>query len=105
MWLLADTYECKNPEFMPIGPRQRLSQIFVDPILSIESESIKRVSSTKTLGVAVDECTAWKDHFDEVAKKAAKGKEYYVHRKVFVTKILKNHLKGFRFATFTIVRW
>ena len=36
---------------MLIGSRQRLSQIISDPILSIGSESIKRVSSTKTLGV------------------------------------------------------
>ena len=58
---------------MLIGSRQRLSQIISDPILSIGSESIKRVSSTKTLGVMVDECITWKDHIDEVAKKAAKG--------------------------------
>ena len=59
----------KKPEFMLIGSRQRLSQIISDPILSTESESIKRVSSTKTLGVMVDECITWKDHIDEVAKK------------------------------------
>ena len=58
---------------MLIGSRQRLSQIISDPILSIGSESIKRVSSIKTLGVMVDECITWKDHIDEVAKKAAKG--------------------------------
>ncbi|CAB4014944.1 Hypothetical predicted protein, partial [Paramuricea clavata] len=38
------------------------------------SESIKRVvSSTKTLGVIVDESITWKDHIDKVAKKASKG--------------------------------
>ena len=58
---------------MLIGSRQRLSQIIFDPILSIGSESIKRVSSNKTLGVIVDECITWKDHIDEVAKKDAKG--------------------------------
>ena len=75
MWLLANklTLNEKNPEFMLIGSRQRLSQIISDPILLIGSESIKRVSSTKTLGVMVDECITWKDHIDEVAKKAAKG--------------------------------
>ena len=35
--------------------------------------SLKRVLSTKTLGVVVDECITWKDHIDKVAKKAAKG--------------------------------
>ena len=75
MWLLANklTLNAKKTEFMLIGSRQRLSQIIADPILSIGSESIKRVSSTKTLGVTVDECITWKDHIDEVAKKAAKG--------------------------------
>ena len=74
-WLLANklTLNAKKPEFMLIGSRQRLSQIISDPILSIGSESIKRVSSTKTLGVMVDECITWKNHIDEVAKKAAKG--------------------------------
>ena len=37
------------------------------------SEGIKRVSSTKTLGVVVDEGITWSDHVDKVAKKAAKG--------------------------------
>jgi hypothetical protein len=37
------------------------------------SEGIKRVLSTKTLGVVVDECITWKDNIDKVAKKAAKG--------------------------------
>ena len=75
MWLLANklTLNAKKTELMLIGSRQRLSQIIADPILSIGSESIKRVSSTKTLGVVVDECITWKDHIDKVAKKAAKG--------------------------------
>jgi hypothetical protein len=37
------------------------------------SEGIKRVLSTKTLGMVVDKCITWKDHIDKVAKKAAKG--------------------------------
>ena len=75
MWLLANklTLNAKKTEFMLIGSRQRLSQIISDPTLSIGSEAIKRVSSTKTLGVMVDECITWNDHIDKVAKKAAKG--------------------------------
>ena len=42
---------------MLIGSRQRLSQTISDPILLIGSEGIKRVSSTKTLGVMVDEAS------------------------------------------------
>ena len=58
---------------MLIGSRQRLSQVSADPILSMGSEDIKCVSSTKTLGVVVDECITWRDHVDKVAKKTAKG--------------------------------
>ena len=36
---------------MLIGSRQRLSQVITDPQLQIRSEKIKRVSTTKTLGV------------------------------------------------------
>ena len=74
-WLLTNKliFNVKKTEYMLIGSRQRLSQIDTEPIWSIESESIKRVSSTKTLGVIVDECITWKDHIDKVAKKASKG--------------------------------
>ena len=58
---------------MLIGSRQRLSQVSADPIFSMGSEGIKRVPSTKTLGVIVDECITWRDHVDKVGKKAAKG--------------------------------
>ena len=89
MWLLANklTLNAKKPELMLIGSRQRLSQIIADPILSIGSESIKRVSSTKTLGVVVDECITWKDHIHKVAKKAAKGIGILRRSKGFLTKI------------------
>ena len=74
-WLLANklTLNIKKTEYVLIGSRQRLSQASADPILSMGSEGIKRVSSTITLGVVVDECITWSDHVDKVAKKAAKG--------------------------------
>ena len=58
---------------MLIGWRQKLSRVKVDPDLHIGSESIGRVSFTKTLGVLVDENITWRSHIDYVAKKAAKG--------------------------------
>ena len=56
-WLLANklTLNVKKTEYMIIGSRQKLSQIINEPVLSIGSESVSRVSSTKTLGVIVDE--------------------------------------------------
>jgi hypothetical protein len=75
MWLLANklTLNVDKTEYVLIGSRQRLTQICSDPILSMGSEGIKRVLSTKTLGVVVDECITWKDHIKKVGKKAAKG--------------------------------
>ncbi len=75
MWLLANklTLNVNKTDYMLIGSRQRQSQINTELTLSIGSESIKRVSTTKTLGVIVDECITWKDHIDKVAKKASKG--------------------------------
>ena len=58
---------------MLIGSRQKLSQVKIDPDLHIGSEGISRVSSTKTLGVLVDENITWRNHIDYVAKKASKG--------------------------------
>ena len=102
-WLLANNFKRKKKtEFMLIGSRQRLSQIISDPILSIGSESIKRVSSTtKTLGVMVYECIIWKDHIDEVAKKAAKGIGILHRSKGFLDKdTLKTVYSAFLFPHF-----
>ena len=74
-WLLANKLILKvsKTEYMLIGSKQKLSQVTIDPALSIDSDSINRFSSTKTLGVIVDECITWRDHIDQVAKKASKG--------------------------------
>ena len=58
---------------MIIGSRQKLSQVVNEPVLTIDSESISRVSSTKTLGVIVDERITWREQLiDQVPKKASK---------------------------------
>ena len=74
-WLLTNklTLNVKKTEYMLIGSRQKLSQVKIDPHLHIGSEGIGRVSSTKTLGVLVDENITWRNHIDYVAKKASKG--------------------------------
>ena len=58
---------------MIIGSRQKLSQVVNESVLTIDSESISRVSSTKTLGVIVDERITWRDQTVQVPKKASKG--------------------------------
>ena len=56
-WLLTNklTLNVKKIEYMLIGWRQKLCQVKIDPGLHTGSASIGRVSSTKTLGVLVDE--------------------------------------------------
>ena len=49
-----------------------MSQVKIDPDLHIGSESIGRVSSTKTLGVLINENITWHNYIDYVAKKSAK---------------------------------
>ena len=85
---------------MQIGSRQRLSQVSADPILSMGSEGIKRVLSTKTLGVVVDECITWSDHVDKLAKKLQKGLECYVGQNIYLTEI---RLKPFLMPLFYLI--
>lgn len=53
---------------MLIGSRQRLSTS-----LSIDDKSIKRISSTKSLGVHIDENLPWDVHIETIGKKIASG--------------------------------
>ena len=65
---------------MLIGSRQRLSQIISDPILTIESQSLKRVSSTKTLGVVANDASSGKTS----GKESCKG-----NRNIILSNIMK----------------
>ena len=54
----------------------------------------------------VDECITWKDHIDEVAKKAAKGIGILRSPKVYMTKILLRPCIALLFCRIlTIVHW
>ena len=62
----------RKTEYMIIGSRQKFSQIINEPVLSIGSESVSRVSSTKTLGVIVDERFTLRIQIDQVQRKPQK---------------------------------
>ena len=102
-WLLVNklTLNVKKTEYMLIGSRQKLSQVKIDPDLHIGSESIGRVSSTKTLGVLVDENITWRNrnHIDYVAKKAAKGIDLLRRSKDLLERFTYNTLKTIYNAT------
>ncbi|RUA05977.1 MAG: hypothetical protein DSY43_03215, partial [Gammaproteobacteria bacterium] len=60
-WLNANklTLNTSKTEFMLIGSRQRLMTVETVPSLTINGASIKQVSSTKSLGVLIDESLSW----------------------------------------------
>lgn len=58
---------------MLIGSRQRLSTYEKSPSLSIDDKSIKRISSTKSLGVHIDENLPWDVHIETIGKKIQSG--------------------------------
>ena len=74
-WLVANklTLNASKTEFMLIGSRQRLSTFDKSPSLSIDDKSIKQVSSTKSLGVHIDENLSWNVHIESIAKKIVSG--------------------------------
>jgi len=63
----------ESADFMLIGSRQRLSTYDKSPSLSIDDKSIKRVSSTNTLGVHIDQNLSSNVHIETIAKKIASG--------------------------------
>ena len=67
------TLNATKTEFMLIGSRQTLSTLPDTLELSINNESINRVSSVKSLGVFIDENLTWQTHIDKLSKKIASG--------------------------------
>ena len=56
-------------EFMLVGSRQRVATLTQELDLSINGISLKRVNSSKCLGVEIDEFLTWDAHFASVSKK------------------------------------
>ena len=58
---------------MLIGSRQKLSTLSESLELSIDNIPIKQVSTTKSLGILIDNNMAWHSHIDKLSKKIASG--------------------------------
>ena len=56
---------------MLIGSRQKLSTLSESLELSIDNIPIKQVSTTKSLGILIDNNMAWHSHIDNLSKKIA----------------------------------
>ena len=76
-WLKANKLNLNvaKTEFMIMGSRQRLNaRADGRPInLNIEGKNIKRVDTSKSLGVFIDKNLSWEKHINEISKKISSG--------------------------------
>jgi hypothetical protein len=74
-WLLGNklTLNKDNTEYMIIGSRQRISNLVTDPKIELGESVIKRVHTSKTLGVIIDEHLLWNHQIQNTVTKASKG--------------------------------
>ena len=74
-WLVANrlTLNVLKREFMLVGSRQRVATLTQELDLSINGISLKRVNSSKCLGVEIDEFLTWDAHISSVSKKVSSG--------------------------------
>ena len=65
------TLNKSKTEFMLIGSRQRLNTCNRLPSFTIDSNSIKQVEFTKSLGVYIDQTLTWIVHIEHISKNIA----------------------------------
>ena len=72
-WLIANrlTLNVLKTEFMLVGSRQRVAILTQELDLSINGILLKRVNSSKCLGVEIDEFLTWDVHIASVSKKVS----------------------------------
>ena len=70
-WLLCNklTLNTTKTEFMLIGSRQKLSILSESLELLIDNVPIKQVSTTKSLGILIDDNMAWHSHMTHYPKR------------------------------------
>ena len=57
---------------MIIGSKKRLSQVTADPAINVGNLEIKRVKTTKSLGLMIESLT-WTAQFEHISKKVTSG--------------------------------
>ncbi|CAB4035694.1 Hypothetical predicted protein, partial [Paramuricea clavata] len=74
-WLISNklTLNMTKTEYMLIGSRQRLSTLSDNPSFEINGIPLDRVSTTKSLGVLLDENLTWSSHINKMTKRIASG--------------------------------
>ena len=74
-WLVSNrlTLDLTKTEYMIIGSRHRLKKIELNPEIKIGGQSVKRVKTTKCLGMIIDDKLRWDGHVDQVSKNVSWG--------------------------------
>ena len=74
-WLSANKLTLNNSktEYMIIGSKRRLSQVTADPAINVGNLEIKRVETTKSLGLMIDESLTWTAQVEHISKKVTSG--------------------------------
>ena len=74
-WLVANrlTLNVSKTEYMIIGSRHNLGKIDKDPVIKIGSKTVKRVHTSKSLGVIIDDKLKWEVQIDSISKKVSRG--------------------------------
>ena len=74
-WLISNklTLNMTKTEYMLIGSRQRLNTLSDNPSFEINGIPLDRVSTTKSLGVLLDENLTWSSHINKMTKRIASG--------------------------------
>ena len=76
-WLQSNklSLNTAKTELMVIGSRQRHATFSETNDLNVfvDNEKIKKVQSTKSLGLTIDEHLTWKNHINNIAKKISSG--------------------------------
>ncbi len=69
-WLSANKLTLNNSktEYMIIGSKKRLSQVTADPAINVGNLEIKRVETTKSLGLMIDESLTWTAQVEHIKK-------------------------------------
>ena len=60
-------------EYILIASRHKINTIDIQPTVKINSQPVKRVKSTKVLGVQIDEHLSWNQHTEYIANKISSG--------------------------------
>jgi hypothetical protein len=75
-WLIANklSLNIAKTELMITGSRQRLATFNNHELrVSVDNVPVRQVSSTKTLGLTLDENLTWRNHVEVITKKISSG--------------------------------